>query len=99
MISCVPSGRKRTTPPRESADHSVPSFSARMHSGRCSPSPMYFNWDASMPKSRIGFVIRIALQKVRGPRPAAAVFGSSGLDDNRVIASAEHLPDLLGALD
>ena len=29
-----------TTPPLASADHNVPSFSAKIHSGRCKPSPI-----------------------------------------------------------
>ena len=50
-----PSGASLTTPPRASATQSVPSGSARMHSGRCNPHPMYCRVDLSMPKSRMGF--------------------------------------------
>lgn len=41
--------------PRASADQSVPSFSARMHSGRCRSWPMYWSFDLSIPKSAMGF--------------------------------------------
>ena len=36
----LPSVSIRVTPPRASAAHSVPSRSARMHSGRCRSCPM-----------------------------------------------------------
>jgi len=39
MNCWLPSGAMRMTPPRASAAHSVPSRSARMHSGRCRPWP------------------------------------------------------------
>src|SRR5436190_16231243 len=58
MISWVESGAMRTTPPRASADQITPSGSARMHSGRCNPSPVNRIELLSIPKSRTGFPLR-----------------------------------------
>ena len=52
---CVPSGRMRMTPPRASALHSVPSRSARMHSGRCRSWPMVWIALRSTCQPRNGF--------------------------------------------
>ncbi len=56
-IACVPSGERRTTPPRASAAQSVPSGSARIHSGRWRSRPTNCTSFRSIPKSRIGLDI------------------------------------------
>ena len=53
MMVCDPSGQSRTTPPRASAVQSVPSRSARMHSGRWRSWPTYRSVLLSIPKSKI----------------------------------------------
>src|SRR5260370_9205252 len=76
MPSGVPSGRIFTPPPRASADHRVPSRSARMHSGRCKSLPTYRISVFAILKSQIGFVpfklkdhprVHCDLTRIEGP--------------------------------
>src|ERR1700722_19640660 len=60
MICCFPSGVILATPPRASADHRVPSGSAKIHSGRCRSLPVYRIADFSTSKSRTGFSVKVS---------------------------------------
>jgi len=62
MKRWLPSGAMRITPPRASADHSVPSGSARMHSGRCSAWPMVRICARSTVKPRKGLSVMVSLR-------------------------------------
>src|SRR6202050_4264579 len=65
----------RITPPRASADQSVPSGSARIHSGRCSSRPMLLIWERSTCQWRSGLsclLIRRCLERLASEPGAPA---------------------------
>ncbi len=67
VMCWLPSAEILTTPPRASAAHSVPSRSARMHSGRSRSCPTYCSAFLSIPKSRIG--LDLVLVTTLSPAP------------------------------